>query len=225
MWALFMPVFDCPPDQSDEVMGSFDGRMFRGGTGGPPRIVWFSYHLLKVLLRLGPWPEPNTDDNANEQKPGKTVDCNKFVIDKLILEAIPSQIPCSSSEDRARAVDYDFRNETELADYLESQIRGLLWIGSDMFDYGCFLYEHIGEIEIRLSGKTISTFNLSEFPSRDVLEARLYTKTRKRYANWVVAACKIRLQRGLPIQNPDEHMRAFLHEEGVLDEFDELFDD
>lgn len=241
-------IFHCPPEI--ETTDRRRNAMFTGGDGSPPPIVWLFYHTLVVFLERG--LRVLKDDSSGNHGPGITI--RRLIID--VSPAIEQNIlplvcrSSASSEDREQVRVSRWQNffeefysdrginiaemgggllaATQLANFIQSQIGGLLSLGNHRFSYGSVLYEHIGEIEIRLNEQTRSKMNLTSLLSKAPLVSDFggefsREKHRKRYAEWIVSASKRRREDGLPLGAPSLHQQQFLDEYGLLVDYMSLF--
>ncbi|KAH8673484.1 hypothetical protein BX600DRAFT_433110 [Xylariales sp. PMI_506] len=181
--------------------------LYMMGLGDPPRITWGFYHVLLTSLRFGPLGAeyivsgPATPDGSLQSQcdmasviheQGITV--KTLVIDFQseaepgILLLMPTWMPRTNER---------FRAGHALCAVIRRQIQGLLSMNHYTREYGKFLYERVGNIEIRLDGKKLYDFDLNarfeklrhdddaadhEYPSAATKESRC--ERRRRFDTW-----------------------------------------
>ncbi|POR33301.1 Putative transcriptional regulatory protein [Tolypocladium paradoxum] len=238
-------IFHCPPEL--ETPGERKHAPFFMGDGSPPAIVWALYHTLVVFLECGPRPRQGDEEQSN-RGPGMTM--QKLVID--VLSATEPGIvhvaypPSFSTFDRMRWHDPLTRMDRSgrslmsddddeglvaanlLARFLETEMRRLLGLSCNTFDYGCVLYEHIGEVQVSVNGESRASMDLAallaQAPFREGLSSS-QVQRRGAMAEWIVDATRRRAEAGLSLERPGGLQRRLLSEKGLLEQCMVMFDE
>ncbi|TDZ36025.1 hypothetical protein C8035_v009045 [Colletotrichum spinosum] len=211
---IFDPPADIDPDWKNEDQ-------FRGGSGGPPFIVWNFYAMLSGYLRYG----PSTFSSV-------VADPSHFTVKNLIIDVIAP--PANEKHDSlvpggARRSTHDmFEGFThmvmdaeerervgiawprppegkenlipaeKLAFFMCCQVGGLLSMYRDWADYGAALYEGIGSIQIRVNGELRRHFDMDEMLARLPIQPitawneKEQKKRQRHFDDWKAQATTIR---------------------------------
>ncbi|UQC86028.1 uncharacterized protein CLUP02_11527 [Colletotrichum lupini] len=212
---IFDPPSDVNPDWKNE-------EQFRGGSGGPPFIVWNFYAMLSGYLQYGPTAFSSI-----------VADPAKFTIKNLVLDVLPP--PPGQKHDRlvsggaprppahdmferftTMVMDAEKRESRgitwprppqgkehlipveKLAFFMCCQIGGLLSMYRDWADFGAALYEGIGTIQIRVNGELRRHFDLDEMLARLPIQPiaawneKEQQKRQKRFDDWKAQAITTR---------------------------------
>ncbi|OHE98406.1 hypothetical protein CORC01_06197 [Colletotrichum orchidophilum] len=212
---IFDPPSDVNPDWKNE-------EQFRGGSGGPPFIVWNFYAMLSGYLQYGPTAFGSV-----------VADPAKFTIQNLVLDVLPP--PPGQKHDRlvsggaprppahdmferftTMVMDPEKRESRgitwpcppqgkenlipaeKLAFFMCCQIGGLLSMYRDWADFGATLYEGIGTIQIRVNGELRRHFDLDEMLARLPIQPiaawneKEQQKRQKRFDDWKTQATTAR---------------------------------
>ncbi|KAI0160574.1 hypothetical protein GGR57DRAFT_519430 [Xylariaceae sp. FL1272] len=161
--------------------------MFRGGAGGPPLFYWIFYHLLRGLTRLGPQGKrtaksaknrkSNKDSEIsishNHAATGKGITIENVIIDFVPTEG-PSVLPLGPYKGsdaykvfRGRSGNWKALADSRLvagdlmSDWIIGKLELLMYkYCRDCLCYNKFVYERIGNIEVRLDGVLRKSFDL-----------------------------------------------------------------
>ena len=188
-------LFACSP----KIVALVEGkpyRIFRGGDGGPPFVVWIFYDLLTAFLCNGPWPTCAPRDTRGVQKEGITIQnliidvlpatendilpLEKWTMAQLAGRGLPAEARFFSrftarrnlNDDENRdgatrgAADARLEAAQQLAGFIRWGLGILAAMSYHTFGYGKLLYERLGSIDIRVDGKSIDVIDLSWFPLR-----------------------------------------------------------
>eukprot|EP01113_Clastostelium_recurvatum_P005462 TRINITY_DN12446_c0_g1_i1.p1 TRINITY_DN12446_c0_g1~~TRINITY_DN12446_c0_g1_i1.p1 ORF type:complete len:380 (+),score=34.50 TRINITY_DN12446_c0_g1_i1:27-1142(+) len=170
---------------------SWKDSLFRGGDGGPPRIVWTFYDLLQYFLRNGP-TLPTTKKTLSSSSRStsltslstysklpysiKTLSlnfCTPTILPKdhimMTLKYLtydPTRL-CSASNWHGRPL-YPAGAPSEvlhpmyLLHYLRDEIGTLLGMSYHTAHYGAMMYECVGKVDLYLDGSLDSTIDIDE---------------------------------------------------------------
>jgi hypothetical protein len=199
---------------------------FRGGGGGPPRLVWAFYSLLERFLRRGaarlapkpgPLPECATMRRQDFLDRGVT-------IDTLVLNFYTTEDPgCVMGENRGprspcRRITKEPGARKKaisprwLAGFLTRYIRSLLVMDYHTATHGKLLYERIGRIVVRVDGvdnckfmlgKQLQALNHTD-PSETFGDVTPRERRPEVFRAWKCEALRLRVRYGLdPSPEPE----------------------
>ena len=208
-------IFVMPRDKSQEAYFAL-----RGGSGGPPGIVWAFYALLERFLQRGAsYASPGADlDEENRNRLKKKHLVNKDVtIDTLTINfSTPEDPSCVKSVPElyrhpslAGTGEGTAVSPKYLANFVAGFVRSLLVMGYHSAQFGAILHERIGRIVILVDGKLEREFNLgAELQAlnyTDPISTFGHITPRERrpevFGNWKLAALYKRKQYGFDSLN------------------------
>ncbi|KND91042.1 putative transcriptional regulatory protein [Tolypocladium ophioglossoides CBS 100239] len=229
-------IFHCPAEL--QTPGERRDAPFFGGDGGPAHIVWLFYHTLGVFLQCG--PRPWLGAGVRNHGPGMSM--RRLVINVLsatepgiVHVAYPASfdgfdrirwddpLMCIDRSGRSLLSDDDDEGVVAadlLARFLETEIRSLLGLSYHTFRYGGVLYEHIGEVEVRVNGEHRARMDLASLlaqaPFVEGFGPYAKVQWRRDFAEWIVEATRRRSAAGLALEPRGEMQRRLLRENGLL---------
>lgn len=169
--------------------------VFRGGDGGPATLVWLFYHTLTHFIRVGP---RGIVENAKD---------HHVCVRTLRIHVHPRHDEQDEQDDftrrSRRAMDNRPLSARALAQFLDMQIRVLLYMGYHSAEYGATLYEHIGRLAIYVGESEMLAeydLGLSKLDRTDEDNTFGHVERGKRaaaFAEWKSEAVQLREQRGL----------------------------
>jgi len=195
---------------------------FRGGNGGPPRIVWAFYILLERFVKVGPVGPMTVEVFHNEEAVRKAVDHNISVKTLRVDVRTPDKLPrgckmnpwppTAESLQRRRRVrncgahtnpeEHWMMHPEEVLDFLQSYMDALLSMNYHTAAFGALFYERVGTIEIKLDGKMRREWNLAQmladFPREGSYQS-FQNGRQAHFPTWKQQALDKRQSNGLPV--------------------------
>ncbi|KAF2801804.1 uncharacterized protein BDZ99DRAFT_469329 [Mytilinidion resinicola] len=135
--------------------------MWKRGCGAPPYMLWCFYYLLEHVLKRG--PVGKTSASWDREVSIKTLNLN-FVGNNHVSPGDPSDSRdikyTYSADPDENTNNMDLRPEW-VADFLDSELWGLLGMGNSGAAYGKILHERVGSIQFMVNGETKENLNLT----------------------------------------------------------------
>jgi hypothetical protein len=189
------------------IEGGAVGAGFSGGDGGPPRIIWAFYDLLTRFILGTPydWKMHREDKFLKHDVSIKLLELDIRSPD-VPANMIAPDIRYNRLQNMRRhdGIDY-LMNPAFLATFLENHLHSLLQ--GHIAEYGRFLYERIGTINVYLDGELREEWNignlLATLKQDHFIRTYEYPKPqpadhRKLFENWRRNVYNSRKKFGLP---------------------------